>query len=213
MDVMAASATPRTVHHVLTATAARTPHRPALHVVAETAAAYGIAAGETTYADLAERVEARRARYLDAGYGSCHRVGLLLENRPDFLVHFLALNALGASIVPINPDLRAGELEYLVDHSEVALAVAIPSRHAELEAAAEAVGRTMPVVEPDASPPPAPAASAGGWVDAEAAILYTSGTTGAPKGCVLTNAYFLRCAEWYHGMGGLCALRRARSGC
>ena len=45
--------------------------------------------------------------------------GLLLLNRPEFLLHWLALNGLGVSIVPINPDWRAHELEYLVDHSEI----------------------------------------------------------------------------------------------
>ena len=37
--------------------------------------------------------------------------------------------------------------------------------------------------------------------------LYTSGTTGKPKGCVLSNDYFLRCGRWYTEIGGLCALR------
>ena len=38
-------------------------------------------------------------------------------------------------------------------------------------------------------------------------LLYTSGTTGRPKGCVLSNDYFLRCGRWYTEIGGLCALR------
>ena len=38
-------------------------------------------------------------------------------------------------------------------------------------------------------------------------MLYTSGTTGTPKGCVLSNDYFLRCGRWYTEIGGLCALR------
>ena len=33
--------------------------------------------------------------------------------------------------------------------------------------------------------------------DTECALLYTSGTTGRPKGCMLDNAYFLRAGEWY----------------
>jgi acyl-CoA synthetase (AMP-forming)/AMP-acid ligase II len=42
--------------------------------------------------------------------------------------------------------------------------------------------------------------------DSECALLYTSGTTGRPKGCVLTNDYYLRAGRWYAAAGGLCAL-------
>ena len=48
---------------------------------------------------------------------------------------------------------------------------------------------------------PAPDAST------ECALLYTSGTTGKPKGCVLTNEYFLWAGTWYAGIGGLCQLQ------
>ena len=37
----------------------------------------------------------------------------------------------------------------------------------------------------------------------ECALLYTSGTTGQPKGCVLTNTYFLHSGNWYRDVGGL----------
>ena len=56
------------------------------------------------------------------------RVALLLENRPDYFLFWLALNRLRASVVPINPDLRASELEYLIGHAEPALIITIPGR-------------------------------------------------------------------------------------
>lgn len=200
---------PRTVHARFLAAAARFPERPFLNVLPETAAAYGVAAGEIAYAEARARIEALGAAYAGAGWGAGHRVGLLLLNRPDFLFHWLALNALGASVVPINPDLRAAEQEYMIGHSEMDLAVAVPARAGELVAAAEAIGRSLPVIGPDDAPPRAPRpalADPGPDGSRECALLYTSGTTGRPKGCMLSNDYYLLCGDWYAGIGGLCRL-------
>ncbi|CAB3644161.1 AMP-binding protein [Achromobacter aegrifaciens] len=200
-----------TVHQAFRDTAARYGAQPFLCILPETAQAYGIAAGELSYAQAAESIEALRAAYARAGYGHGHRAGLLLENRPAFFLHWFALNALGVSVVPINPDLRAAELEYLTGHSEIALAVALPERHADLLAAAERAGRELRVMGPDDTPPAAPFAAplAGSEPDilTECALLYTSGTTGRPKGCILPNRYFLHAGGWYARIGGLCELR------
>lgn len=200
-----------TVYQAFRDTAARYGAQPFLCILPETAQAYGITAGELSYAQAAESIEALRAAYARAGYGHGHRAGLLLENRPAFFLHWFALNALGVSVVPINPDLRAAELEYLTGHSEIALAVALPERHADLRAAASRAGRELRVMGPDDSPPAAPFAAplAGSEPDVltECALLYTSGTTGRPKGCILPNRYFLHAGGWYARIGGLCELR------
>jgi acyl-CoA synthetase (AMP-forming)/AMP-acid ligase II len=199
----------------LVAAARRFPAAPVLHIVPDTARAYGTEARRYTYAEALAQVDALAAVYRGAGYGVGHRVGLLLENRPEFFWHWLALNAVGASVVPINPQSRAGELEYLVEHSELVLAVVLAGRGADLRAAVRATNREVAVIAVDAfpasaaalAPPPFAARDRGPDRSSEAALLYTSGTTGRPKGCVLTNEYFLYAAEWYTTVGGLCEVR------
>jgi acyl-CoA synthetase (AMP-forming)/AMP-acid ligase II len=192
--------------------ARRKPAAEFLCVERSTAAAYGIEAGTLRYGDALARIEALRDRYAAAGYGHGHRAGLLLENRPDFFLHWFALNALGVGVVPINNDLRAAELRYLLAHSELCLAISLPGRIDDLRAAA--VPARMPVLLPPdhtgavpAAPWSAPEAKALFTRASECALLYTSGTTGRPKGCVLSNDYFLLAGEWYATIGGLCTLR------
>jgi len=181
------------------------PARPFLNVLPETAALYSVTSGETSYGDALTEVERLRTALAAAGLSRGHRVMLLLENRPAFFLWWLAVNALGASVVPVNPDLRAAELEYMASHVTPALAVAIPARIADLDAAAQAAGIAMPVITPDA---PLPTITTAPVFDGdEAAVLYTSGSTGRPKGCVLGNDYFLGAGRWYASEGGLCALQ------
>src|SRR5439155_23802031 len=113
-----AKAPMRTVHDRFVASAAAAPGDDFVFVDAVTAQSYGIAAGAIRWGDAAAEVERLRAAYAAAGYGHGHRVGLLLENRPAFLLHWFALNGLGVSVVPIHAELRAAELEYLIGHSE-----------------------------------------------------------------------------------------------
>jgi len=199
-----------TVAAAFAASAERWPQHPFIAVLRETAAAYGIEPGEWRYGELQQRIAALRQAYARAGYGHGHRVGLLLENRPAFFLHWFALNGLGASVVPINADLRAAELEYLVGHSEIALAVALPARHGGLRTAARAAGRPLALMSDGDPPPPAPFAPplANQPVGelTECALLYTSGTTGRPKGCILPNRYYLHAGRWYATVGGMAAL-------
>ncbi|MBR0971233.1 MULTISPECIES: ATP-dependent acyl-CoA ligase [Bradyrhizobium] len=181
-----------------------------LNVLAETAGIYGITAGEISYRTMLDRVERRRTAFASKGYGEGHRVGLLLQNRPVFVELWFALNALGVSVVPINPDLRMSELEYIIAHSEMNAAFVLAERRDEVETAARQAVRPIPVVTDSDDVPAAfggaQAATTGDGAT-ECALLYTSGTTGQPKGCVLTNEYFLHSGNWYRDVGGLIDLK------
>ena len=179
--------------------------RPFLCVTEETARNYGIAAGTMTFGETADAVDVVAARYRTAGYGMGHRVALMLENRPAMFLHWFALNELGASVVPLNADLRPTELAHLIQHSGASLAIGPEAHTQKLRQAAGGCA----VVTEDSAIPPAPSAARNEVPGpaSECALLYTSGTTGKPKGCVLSNDYFLRCGRWYTEIGGLCTLR------
>ncbi|MEW5423349.1 AMP-binding protein [Amorphus sp. 3PC139-8] len=197
------------MYALLKAQAARYPENDLLVVPQAVADLWGLNKPAVSYQDTLRRVNALAARYHAAGYGPGHRVALLLENRPAHFVHWLALNAVGASVVPVNPDYTADELRFLLEHSESALFVHLPSRTAQ--AMEGAAGLSVPLQADGTSelpraPTPAGAAPADPAL-AECALIYTSGTTGRPKGCLLTNDYFHGWADWYCAQGGYISLR------
>lgn len=202
-----------TVYEAFSRTAADHPEADFLCIVPDTAARYGIEARTWSYAEAASEVESLRRKYSEAGVVQGHRAGLMLENRPAFLFHWLALNALGVSVVPINREWRSGELEYLIGHAELALAVIPEARVDEFRSAARAATRGVVITPPDfitlarVRSPPQYASVRPPDIDTECALLYTSGTTGQPKGCVLPNEYFLAAGAWYANVGGLAEVR------
>ena len=202
-----------TVYEAFSRVAARRGDADFLFVDTVTAAGYAIEPGARSWREVAGEVERLRAAYALAGYGHGHRVGLLLENRPAFFTHWLALNAVGASVVPLHADLRPAELSWLIGHSEMCLAVTLPEREAILRTAAAGVKAALVTIRPEATgripaAPPAPLKRDPIGRGSECALLYTSGTTGRPKGCRLGNGYFLRAGAWYLGLGGMAEVRQ-----
>ncbi len=197
-------------------TVARHGKRAFLAVPANGARGYLPDGFEITYGEAASRIGALSAAYRAAGYGNGHRVAMLFENRPEYVLHKLALNGLGVCCVPINPDYRAREIAYLLDHSKPDLVLALAAYAGRIgEALAESAHRPplMPLEEFGARPLTAPSRPAGGvepTPETAASILYTSGTTGRPKGCILSHGYELACGAWYASLGGVATFREGQ---
>jgi acyl-CoA synthetase (AMP-forming)/AMP-acid ligase II len=189
--------------------------RPFLAVPAHAARAYLPAGLEISYGEAAQRIEALAAVYREAGYGLGHRVATLLENHPDHILHKLALNRIGACIVPINPDYRAPETAYLIEHSQPDLVVTLDAREAQVqEALAKGAHRPSVIVSDRFASSLTKARRPAGRGDPQpetpASVLYTSGTTGRPKGCVLSHGYEVAAGARYASLGGRAVLRPAQ---
>jgi len=141
------------------------------------------------FRDAALRVAASlQSRGIEPG----DRVGMVLPNVLSFPVVFYGALLAGAAVVPMNPLLKAREVEYYLRDSGARIVVAAESSADPASEAAAAVG--IESVTVGATLPEALMATEGltGPVEREdgdtAVILYTSGTTGQPKGAELTHA-------------------------
>lgn len=201
-----------TVYDIFMAAAADVPDRPFLIVPPSASKAYTPDGVTLTYAAGRDLIDAKRAQYAAAGYGHGQRIAILLENRPDFIVHWLALNDLGVSVVPVNPYYQSEELTYLLDHSDAILAVGVSERVADLQAAADRIDRDLPVIAANDDLPAAPPVprSDRPTPQTECALMYTSGTTGKPKGCMLSNEYYIGIGQWYVDQGGLAPVEEGK---
>jgi acyl-CoA synthetase (AMP-forming)/AMP-acid ligase II len=206
-----------TLNDAFSQAANRYAERPFLMVPAAVDRDYDALGRTLSYAQTADDIAILQDAYRNAGYGHGHRVALLLDNRLEHVLHRLAMNGLGVSCVPINPEYRSAEIAYLLEHSEAALVVALASREAQIMAgiAAASVTPAVTFIDAEAAFYPARARSRApldGPVSAssESSLLYTSGTTGRPKGCMLSHRYELESGHWYATRGGLMALHEGR---
>ena len=187
---------------------ARHHDRPFLAVPASDERDYLRAGIELSYGECLRQVHQLKLAYERAGYGHGHRIATLLDNRPEYLLHKLALNELGVSVAPVNPQYRPAEMAYLLDHCTPDLLLVLPAQQALSHAAMALAVSSPPLLLLDDDLTTVPTALRPppnhGAVNAatEASLLYTSGTTGRPKGCVLSHGYELAVGDWYATRGG-----------
>jgi long-chain acyl-CoA synthetase len=143
-----------------------------------------------TYRELHLRASAVAAWLRDQGVAPGDRVGLVLPNVTEFPVHFYGILLAGGVVVPMNPLLKGREIAYYLGDSGARFLFVSETAAPVARAGAEATGAQVIVAHPDGSHLPAVDAAIepvtrGG--DDTAVILYTSGTTGKPKGAELTH--------------------------
>ena len=194
------------VYHAFEESAARFAERPFLRAPAIATTDYADAAITLTYAETRRQAMGLAAAYASRGIKQNDRVAVAFDARLDVYLHLLALNAVGASIVPLNSSASDSEIFYVIDHSDSRLVVSADEHLDRLKLVAgdhddcPAIGIRELDVTAEYS------AAGGAGLAAEAALLYTSGTTGKPKGCMLSNEYFLAIGIWYNGLGGICSM-------
>ncbi|MEZ5114934.1 MAG: AMP-binding protein [Candidatus Nanopelagicales bacterium] len=163
--------------------AARWPHRPA----------WTFDPGDTvTFAEVESRSRALAAVLHARGIRAGDRVVVRLDNRIEFPLLWCALMRLGAVMVPMNPRYRADDAGHVVSASlavavvtsagqaDVLAGTAVPVHHVEdLVAATESVAAGTDVPGDHVAVP-----------EGTASLQFTSGTTGRPKGCVLSHRYW-----------------------
>jgi len=144
--------------------------------------------------------------FLDNGYGNNLRVATLLGSTPAHYIVKLALNKIGVSVVPINPDYSPDETAYLLADSGSVLAICAEHYMKQLKTAIAYKDLSVPIVtydEIETIQTLKSLSDIGAPVQGktEASLLYTSGTTGRPKGCILSHEYELMCGEVYANIG------------
>src|SRR6478735_8253280 len=176
-----------TLAAILAESATRYPDRDAVVIGPE----------RTSYSTLWEQTRRYAAVLRDVGVGPGDRVALLMPNVPDFPRAYYAVLSLGAVVVPVHALLVAREIGFVLTDSQAKLLIAAGPLLEQGVPGAEQAG--VPVLAllgaPDgvarldelaARAEPIRAYAEREPQD-EAVILYTSGTTGAPKGAVLTQ--------------------------
>ena len=152
-----------------------------------------------TYGELDERVDRATAALAALGVEPGDRVAIVLGNVPAFVEAWFAVLRLGAVAVPAAPALAADELRHVLADSGTVVAVVSPGVATAIAPLRDRLPGLRTVVAAGAATPDADArwsellAGHGAPVTVDrgpddlAALVYTSGTTGRPRGAMLTN--------------------------
>jgi long-chain acyl-CoA synthetase len=156
-----------------------------------------------TYEQLSHSVN-RFARGLkNVGVGRGDRVAILLVNSPEFVIAYFAIAKLGATVVPLNHMFKTEELHYVLGDAEASVVITASPFYDEalqlrlrLDSLTHIIGvdkKSADIISLDDIYDENPARELPGPVggDDVAVILYTSGTTGKPKGAMLTHRNLL----------------------
>lgn len=147
---------------------------------------------ELTRADLIAGAALASERFRQAGLEQGDRIVLVCPTCPEFLLEFFGAQACGLTVVAANPLSTARELEYFITDSGARMVLSHPGCSEASQAAAEQTSVTHQLIEPlttvsaEAFPETHEFSPVRRDSDEVAALLYTSGTTGAPKGAMLT---------------------------
>lgn len=187
-------------------TVEKVPANAFLHIPVQGCKGYSSTAIDYCYADALEKIILLSEQYQSAGYGHGQRVALVLDNRAEFFLHFQALNKIGVSVVPVNSGFQIAEMAYVIDHSDSYLVLTLPEYTEKIRQAISTIKRPVLLAESNLMDALPESTSEISDINpegiGEAAVLYTSGTTGEPKGCMISNDYFVAIGQWYVSIPG-----------